>query len=80
VPVEYRWAQGHYERLTALVAGLIDRSGGMIGLTSPCGRSGSLRNQKRGLRNAIREFCGSPNALIKCESSRMSQSSSIVWR
>ena len=23
--VEYRWAQGHYERLTALVAGLIER-------------------------------------------------------
>jgi putative ABC transport system substrate-binding protein len=25
VSVEYRWAQGHYERLTALVAGLIER-------------------------------------------------------
>jgi hypothetical protein len=32
------------------------------------------KHQKRDLRNVIREFCGSPNALFKYGSSRMSQS------
>jgi hypothetical protein len=37
-------------------------------------------HQKRGLRNAIRELCGSPSALFKCGLSRMSQRRSIVSR